>query len=90
MSNTMITNHTSDNAVTSQIANCIANGKNIPVITIVGGGVALAIVGLFAYAIHKGVRANLSIKNGISLSFAPEPDISFAYIENGIGVNTNT
>lgn len=71
----------------AKITNSIANGKNVPIITVTGGIVALAFVGLLAYSIYKGVHTNVSIKNGLNVSFSPEPDIQLAYIEDGISLD---
>lgn len=81
MTDYQIANQTNAPSTGAQIANSIVNGKNIPIITITGGIVLIALIGLQAYAIYKKVKTNISIKDGFSVSFSPEPDIQFVFIE---------
>lgn len=88
MTNTQITNYSQNTTVGTQIANSIANGKNVPVIAITGGVITFAFIGVLAYAIYKGVHTKVNVgKDGFTVSFEPEPDLRLTYMDDSIGIN---
>ena len=54
---------------TEAVADCVANGKNIPVITITCGAVLATFLGVVAYAISKGNSPKINIRNIFSVEF---------------------
>lgn len=65
----------------SQIVNSITNGKNVPIITVTGGVIILAFIGVVAYAIKKGFRTDMDFKKR-TISFSAEPDVQIAFVES--------
>ena len=90
MTDNQIANRQNTFSPLAQIVEAFSNGEHTPVITVTGGVIAIAAIGLLAYSIHERVHANATFGKWLSFSLVPEPDIQLTYIGDGLRVSDNT